>query len=120
MAQHLPTPVDPAIFSFMEPDIILPEQFFPEQGPSWSGELSLMWTVFSDGIETFRKEVLHANEHSETFQETMEWVQLRGSDSIFGFEYLCETFGLNPCWVRRCLLAWRDKHRANGATSKAA
>ena len=51
MAQHLPEPVDPAAFANLEPDFILPEQFFPEQQPNWSGELSLLWTVFSDGIE---------------------------------------------------------------------
>ena len=62
MAQHLPEPVDPAAFANLEPDFILPEQFFPEQQPNWSGELSLLWTVFSDGIETFRKEILLGRE----------------------------------------------------------
>lgn len=120
MPQHLPTPVDPAIFAGLEPDTILPEQFFPEQQPNWSGELSLLWTVFIDGIEAFRKEVLQGNEGSEVYLETVEWIQLRGGDSIFSFENLCETFALNPAWVRRALLDWRAKQRAQAVASKAA
>lgn len=120
MPQHLPTPVDPAIFSALEPDVMLPDQFFPEQQPNWTGELSLLWTVFIDGIETFRKEVSANNEHGEAFLETLDWIHLRDSESIFAFENLCETFGLNPSWVRRSILTWRERHHATSAASKAA
>ena len=118
MPQQLPTPVDPAIFANLEPETLLPEQFFADQQPNWSGELSLMWTVFTDGIEAYRKEVLAGNEGSELYLETIEWIQLRGSDSIFGFESLCETFGFNPDWVRAALVTWRSKQRVR--TAKAA
>lgn len=120
MPQHLPTPVDPAIFANLEPDVILPDQFFPEQQPNWSGELSLLWTVFTDGIETFRKEVLTNNEGSEIFRETADWIEVRGGESIFSFDNLCETFGLDPSWVRRSIRAWRDQHHSPMAASKAA
>jgi hypothetical protein len=46
--------MDPTAFASLEPDFILPEQFFPEQQPNWSGG-STLWTVFSDGIETFAR-----------------------------------------------------------------
>src|ERR1041384_1355285 len=106
MAQHLPEPVDPAAFANLEPDFILPEQFFPEQQPNWSGELSLLWTVFIDGIETFKKEVSLGNENSEVYLETIDWIQVRDNDSIFSFESLCETFAFDADWVRRALFAW--------------
>lgn len=111
MPQQLPTPVDPAIFANLEPETLLPEQFFAEAQPRWTGELSLMWTVFTDGIETFRKEVLNGNEGSEVYLETMEWIQVRDNDSIFGFESLCETFGFTAEWVRQALFAWRARQR---------
>ena len=91
MAQHLPEPVDPAAFANLEPDFILPEQFFPEQQPNWSGELSLLWTVFSDGIETFRKEILLGREHGEVYLETLEWIQATGLEAIFSFDRLCSS-----------------------------
>ena len=115
MSQQLPTPMDPSLFASLESDLILPEQFFPQQEPSWSGELSLLWTVFIDGIETFRKEVLRGTETSEAFVETMEWVNEAGSDSVFGFESLCETFGLEAGWVRTALAAWRERHHVADA-----
>ena len=120
MAQHLPEPVDPAAFANLEPDFILPEQFFPEQQPNWSGELSLLWTVFSDGIETFRKEVLLGRERGEVYLETLEWIQAAGLEAIFSFDRLCELFSLNPVKVRRSLLSWRDQQRSLTTTSRAA
>ena len=112
MPQQLPTPMDPALFAALESDLILPEQFFPEQEPEWSGELTLMWTVFVDGIESFRKEILRGNESSEEFVETMDWIEETGSDRVFSFDSLCETFGLDGEWVRVALLSWRDRQHA--------
>jgi hypothetical protein len=120
MAQQLPEPVDPAAFASLEPDLVLPEQFFPEQQPNWSGELSLLWTVFSDGIETFRKEVLLGRERSEAFIETVEWIEVTGQESIFSFDRLCELFQLNPAKVRSSLFAWRDRQRSLATTPRAA
>src|ERR1051325_5757219 len=120
MAQHLPEPVDPASFANLEPDFILPEQFFAEQSPNWSGEMSLLWTVFSDGIETFRKEVLLGRERSEAFVETLAWMQVTGDESIFAFERLCELFRVNPTNVRRTLLEWRERQHTVPPPARAA
>jgi hypothetical protein len=115
MPQRLPTPVDPAMFADLEPETFLPEQFFAEPQPRWSGELALLWTVFIDGIEAFRKEVLAGNEGSELYLETLEWLHLRGTDSIFSFDSLCETFGFDPEWLRAALFAWRARQRLRPA-----
>jgi hypothetical protein len=120
MPQHLPAPVDPALFAGLEPDSILPEQFFPEQQPTWSGEMSLLWTVFSDGLESFRKEVSLGNEQSEAYLETIDWIHETGQDRVFSFENLCEVFGLNPTWVRNSLHDWRERYRLSATHSKAA
>ena len=82
--QSLPTPVDPALFADLDPDTILPEQFLPEHGPDWSGELSLLWTVFIDGIERFQNDVRNGKEDGEAFLETLAWVERRDHDSVFG------------------------------------
>jgi hypothetical protein len=120
MAQHLPEPVDPAAFASLEPDFVLPEQFFAEQQPNWSGELSLLWTVFSDGLETFRKEILLGREHSEVYLETLDWIEQTGQESIFSFDRLCELFNLVPSKVRRSLLTWREHQRSLVNTPRAA
>src|SRR5262245_15752660 len=119
MAYDLVPPTDPTSFAGLDPDFILPEQFFPEQQPSWSGEMILLWTVFSDGLEAFRKEVLLGTERSELYLETLDWIRTTGRDSIFCFENLCEVFHLDPGFVRRALFEWRDRVRA-AVPSKAA
>lgn len=118
--QHLLEPVDPAAYANLEPDFILPEQFFPEQQPHWSGELSLLWAVFSDGIETFRKEVQLDRERSEAFGEALQWIEAAGQESIFSFDRLCELFRLNSVKVRHSLLDWRNRQHQLAATVRAA
>ncbi len=115
MARLLPTPVDPTALADLDPDSILPEQFFAEREPNWTGEMTLLWAVFSDGLETFRKEVLLGTERSEAYIETLEWIRASGRDSIFCFESLCEIFRLNPGFVRRSLYEWRDRFLASSA-----
>ena len=120
MSETLPESVDSAAFSSLEPDFILPEQFFPEQQPQWSGEISLLWTTFSDGIEIFRKEVTLGRENGEAFQETVAWIDASGDESIFSFDRLCELFRLNPTKVRRSLFEWRDRQHAMVGAQRAA
>jgi len=120
MAQQLPEPIDPAAYGNLEPDFIVPEQFFAEQQPHWSGEFALLWTVFSDGIETFRREILLGREQGEAFLETVEWIEMTGHESVFSFERLCELFRFNPVKVRRSLREWREQQRSSAATSRAA
>jgi len=122
MSQQLPTPMDPALFANLESDLILPEQYFPVPEPDWSGELSLLWTVFMDGVELFHKEILRGDEGSEGFVETLAWIEESDGESVFGFESLCETFSLDPSWVRSALLDWRERHHRNleGVARKAA
>lgn len=120
MNEHLPDNTDPASFASLEPDLVLPEQFFAEQAPNWSGELSLLWTVFSDGIETFRKEVLLGRERSEAFLETLAWMEVKNDDSIFSFEKLCELFKVNATNARRTLYAWRERQHVAPAAARAA
>ena len=119
MPQQLPAPVDPSLLGSLEPDLVVPEQFFPEPRPNWSAELSLLWTVFWDGLEIFQKEILLGRERSEAFLETIEWIDRTGDESILSFERLCELFGLEPTRVRRSLYSWREQHRGESRTKAA-
>ena len=72
--------------------------------------------MFIDGIEQFQKDVRSGKEDGEAFLETLAWVERRDHDSVFGFESLCETFGLEPDWARRALFHWRERqHRMSRA-----
>ena len=91
------------------PDLVLPEQFFPEHPGSsaLSGERSLMWAVLVDGIESFRR-TAHSSFASdlEEYGETAEWLNATDWDSVFSFVNLCEIFGFDPVPLRGALHDW--------------
>jgi hypothetical protein len=96
------------------PDLVLPDQFFPEHPGSsaLSGERALMWAVLVDGIESFRRTAHSRFERDlEEYAETAEWLAATDWDSVFSFVNLCEIFGFDPAPLRRALCDWE----ANGA-----
>jgi len=101
-----------AIQDLLAADTVLPEQFWHlgEGISELSGERALMWAVFTDGIECFRRNA-HATsiQHRAEFAEAECWVFTTDWDWPFSFVNLCEMFGLNPFAVRHSLRAWRRR-----------
>ena len=92
------------------PDLVLPEQFFPDRPGSsaLSGERALMWAVLVDGIESFRRTALSRLERdAEEYAETLVWLVATDWDSVFSFVNLCEMFGFDPGPLRQALLDWQ-------------
>src|SRR6266403_142588 len=73
------------------------------------GEEKLMLAVLASAIQHFQKYVLSKDEKGrKLFQEAEEWFLERDSDELFSFEYICETLGLHPDYVRQGLLSWKE------------
>jgi hypothetical protein len=97
-------------------DAVLPEQFWNVQDGTThlSGERGLMWAVFADGIDTYRRNAHGTSLRQRTeFKEAEGWVLSTDWDWPFSFVNLCETFGFNPCGVRDALEAFKSQ-RTNG------
>ena len=76
------------------------------------GEEKLMLAVLASAIEHFQKHVLAKDEKGrELFQEAEEWFLEKDSDQLFSFEYICETLGLHPDYLRQGLLSWKEAKR---------
>ena len=76
------------------------------------GEEKLMLAVLASAIQHFQKYILSKNEGGKRlFQEAEEWFLERDSDGLFSFEYICETLGLHPDYVRQGLLSWKEAKR---------
>ena len=76
------------------------------------GEEKLMLAVLASAIEHFQKHVLSKDEKGrELFQEAEEWFLEKDSDQLFSFEYVCETLGLHPDYLRQGLLSWKEAKR---------
>ena len=73
------------------------------------GEEKLMLAVLTSAIEHFQKHVFSKDEKGrKLFQEAEEWFLEKDSDQLFSFEYICETLGLHPDYVRQGLLSWKE------------
>ena len=106
----------PVLRELLNADSVLPEQFWTNIAGSIqrSGEHALMWAVFADGIECYRR-----NAHAVSVQRRIEfseaerWLFSTDWDWPFSFVNLCETFGFNPAGVRSALLRWKRDHVRN-------
>ena len=105
---------EPVLRDLLAADTVLPEQFwsFQEGTTQLSGERALMWAVFADGIDAYRRNAHGTSLRQRTeFKEAEGWVLSTDWDWPFSFVNLCETFGFNPCGVRQALETW--KHQRN-------
>ena len=91
-------------------DTVLPEQFWESEHGSTnlSGERALMWAVFADGIDSYRR-TAHATavERQVEFNEVERWLLATDWDWPFSFVNLCGLFGFDPAGIREALLDWK-------------
>jgi len=101
------SPWDPN--SLLEADIILPEQLKSGSTAGRTGEFSLLWAVFTDGVQTYCREVLRGTTTSLAYREVERWIFRPDSDAITSFSSLCELFEIDTRRMRRALLRFREQ-----------
>lgn len=95
----------------LEPETILPSQFFDRFriDSSLQPEKRLMLAVLEDAVGAFQKYVNASNRRARRlFVEAEEWFESREMDSPFAFENVCEALNLEAEYVRRGLRSWRE------------
>jgi hypothetical protein len=96
--------------SFDPEDQIVFQQLFTSG--SRGGEERLMLAVLQDAVECFQQCALSEQPfEKKLFQEAENWILSKNSDWIFSFENICETLQLNPDYIRRGLLVWKQAKR---------
>ena len=104
------------------PEMLLPSEFFSDRllvGRA-SGEVALMWAVFSHGLEQYWRMAADPSAwDSQDFQEDESWVMADDEEWPFSFVNLCENFGLPAQSVRSVLVAWKRAHQNGGRGSRA-
>ncbi|MBI3759756.1 MAG: hypothetical protein HY269_08395 [Deltaproteobacteria bacterium] len=88
------------------PDYVLPEQFYSADynATRLSGERALMWAVFADGVECYRRSARQATRRERIdFREAERWILKNDWGWVFSFVNLCEAFGFDPAAVRAAL-----------------
>jgi hypothetical protein len=101
--------------SVFQPDLLLPLQFFTAlRGRSQGdGQRRLMIAVLEDAIECFQKcAEAKDNRTRQLGSEAEEWFLADDRDWLFSFVNVCETLEIDPAFLRRGLLAWKEKQEA--------
>ena len=91
-----------------EPDLVLPEQLARGGAPQRTGEFELLWTVFTDGIETYCREILRGSTSDRVYRDVECWIFRSNPDAITSFANLCELFGIDARRMRRALIRFRE------------
>ena len=76
-------------------------------------EHALMRAVLDDAVCCFQK-CLSARDKAgkKMFREVEEWILEENSEWIFCFENVCDVLGLDPQYIRRGLLRWKERRIA--------
>ena len=89
----------------IEPDVILPVQFFTrlQPGTAWSGEQRLMAAVLDDAFTVCSSPAppATATKRGQVQREAMRWLRSNDRAWIFSFLRVCETLDLDPGTIRR-------------------
>ena len=118
--------------SSFQPDPVLPAQYFDtvRSRDHLEPEKRLMLAILEDTIMCFQKYALaQSSKGKRLFHEAENWILEENSDSLFCFENICTTLGLDPNYIRHGLIEGNEKllteslktkhRRADGRMKKA-
>ena len=86
-------------------DTSLPDQYLDDRRVSQlEPEKRLMLAVLQDAVVCYQRN-LRARESKKRalFREVDAWLAGQGREAFFSFENVCETLGLDPCYVLKGL-----------------
>ena len=104
--------VGEAFPQLFQPDTLLASQYFGalRRKGKHEPERRLVIAVLQDAIECYQKH-LFARDHKarQLFTDAEEWIMSEDRVYFFSFENVCELLEINPAFMRRGLVAWRER-----------
>ena len=113
-----PTARENITFLF-QPDALMVAQFFEDRGSKTrlEPEKRLMLAILEDAIDCFRDNHLARHgKKNQLFDKVQRWIFGVSGGWVFDFENICSVLELNPEYIRKGLVRWRErqlsKHRS--------
>ncbi len=103
--------VEDRISSLFQPDTLLTEQYLDtyRRKTHLEPEKRLILAVLDDAVACFQKYVsAQKPKEKALFQEVEEWFLEKESDWAFSFENICESLDLDPDYLRKGLVQWKE------------
>jgi hypothetical protein len=83
------------------------------------GEKRLMLAVLESATEDFQKYVLANHKRGrDLFDQAEAWIFNADDPSFFSFENICQHLQLDPGYMRRGFVRWKDDATRNGSPGK--
>src|SRR5918995_3226282 len=109
------------VTSLFQPDTLLPDQYLDTSRRKLhlEPEKKLMLAILEDAIACYQKYIFAREAKGQAlFQEAEGWIEETGGATVFSFESVCETLGLNPDYLRRGMAAWKKAALAQHSQAK--
>lgn len=104
--------------SLFQPDSLLPTQFFTalKQRSQACGERRLMAAILEDAIDCFQKYLWAKDNRSRNLRlEAESWFLADDDTWPFAFINVCHALDLEPGFIRRGLMSWKERQLAQRA-----
>ena len=95
-----------------QPDTLLPSQYYAllRRKGRQEPERRLVIAILQDAVECYQKHLFaRDNKARQLFADAEEWIMSTDRAYFFSFENVCELLDINPEFMRRGLLAWRER-----------
>jgi len=101
-----------AVPRLIEPDILLPSQYFDGLAPhvGFEGERRLMLAVLEDAVACYQKHMTATRPRAQRlFLDAEAWLFNEDGTPVFSFESVCTVLGIHPEYFRSNLLRWKQR-----------
>lgn len=98
---------------FGQPDVLLVNEYLRvyQSNLAQTPEMKLLAAVLKDGIDCYVKYLSAKPRRGKKFlTEAPEWFFGKDEDRLFSFENVCGILEINPDYIRRCLLRYKEEH----------
>jgi len=101
----------------IEPDILVSGEYARVYGKRvFEPEEQLMVSVLEKGVADFRRMIFARDKKgARRFAEAESWILSDDSDWVFSFSNCCAVLGIEPGYLRKGLLAWRQAQLTRAA-----
>jgi hypothetical protein len=105
--------VEDKIFSLFQPDVLVPSQYLANTKSKTyrEPEKKLMLAVLEDALWCFQNGLFSRDNKKKRFLagEAEEWIMEEYGDWLFSFNEICELLGLEPRYLRKRLVRWKQE-----------
>ncbi|MBP1686862.1 MAG: hypothetical protein H6Q33_3005 [Deltaproteobacteria bacterium] len=105
----------------LQPDTLLPSQYFAlvKRKGGHEPERRLVAALLEDAVECFQKHLRARDPKArQLFLDAEEWICSDDRSWPFSFENVCDLLQINPEYLRRGLIAWKDRQLSGHLRAK--